>query len=77
MDVRLREAVRAAMVLEGGRDPALRLDRREPGQARVLDELERRVVRRPGLGPDGLGLVPELLGPPGVAGVIGVEGGLE
>ncbi len=43
----------------------------------MLDELERRVVRRPGLGPDGLGLVPELLGPPGVAGVIGAEGGLE
>ena len=44
----------------------------------MLDELERRVVRRPGLGPDGLGLVPELLGPPGVAGGIGgAEGGLE
>ncbi len=43
----------------------------------MLDELERRVVCRPGLGPDGLGLVPELLGPPGVADVIGVDGGLE
>ena len=45
VDVRMAEAVRAAVVLEGGDHPALGLDRGEPGQACGLKELERLVVR--------------------------------
>jgi hypothetical protein len=40
-----RKAVGAGVVLEGGDNPVLGLDRREPGQARALHELEHRVVR--------------------------------
>ena len=43
------EAVRAGVVLEGGDHPVLGLDRREPGQARALHELQYCVVRRPGV----------------------------
>ena len=42
--VGMRKAVRATVVLEGGDHPALGLDRREPAEARVLQELERRIV---------------------------------
>ena len=42
--VGMRKAMRAAVVLEGGDHPALGLDRREPAEARVLQELERRIV---------------------------------
>lgn len=45
MDVGVREAVWAGAVLEGGDHPVLGLDRREPGQASALHELEYRVVR--------------------------------
>ena len=45
VDVGTGKAVRAGVVLEGGHHPALRLDRREPGQAGVLHELKRRIVR--------------------------------
>ena len=62
------------MVLEGGHDPVLRLDRGEPGEVRVLGELERGVVCRPEPGPQGPGLFPELPGGLGVAGVVGLEG---
>ncbi len=77
MDVGRRQAVRAAVVLEGGHHPALRLDRGEPGQARVLNELERGVVRRPGPGPDRSDLLPQPLSGLGAAGVVSLEGGLE
>jgi hypothetical protein len=42
--VGMRKAMRVAVVLEGGDHPALGLDRREPAEARVLQELERRIV---------------------------------
>jgi hypothetical protein len=42
--VGMRKAMRATVVLEGGDHPALGLDRREPAEARVLQELERRIV---------------------------------
>ena len=42
--VRMRKAMRATVVVEGGDHPALGLDRREPAEARVLQELERRIV---------------------------------
>ena len=42
--VGMRTAMRAAVVLEGGGHPALGLDRREPAEARVLQELESRIV---------------------------------
>src|SRR5213078_2273428 len=42
--VGMRKAMRAAVVLEGGNHPALGLDRREPAEARVLQDLERRIV---------------------------------
>ena len=45
VDMRTGKAVRAGVVLEGGDHPLLGLDRREPGQARVLHELKYRVVR--------------------------------
>ncbi|HMD93397.1 MAG TPA: hypothetical protein VKG80_12215 [Trebonia sp.] len=57
----MREAVRAAVVLEGGDHPALRLDRRELGQADLLQQAESLVIRRPCQGPQGLGLLPEPL----------------
>jgi hypothetical protein len=44
VDVRVSHAVRAVVVLEGGDDPALRLDRGEPGQAGGLQEAERLVI---------------------------------
>ena len=43
------KAVGTGVVLEGGDHPALGLDRREPGQARALHELQYCVVRRPGV----------------------------
>jgi hypothetical protein len=46
---RAGKAVGTGLVLEGGDDPVLGLDRREPGQARALHELQHRVVRRPGV----------------------------
>jgi hypothetical protein len=45
VDVGAWEAVRAGVVLEGCDHPLLGLDRREPGQAGALHELEYRVVR--------------------------------
>src|SRR5690242_13421629 len=45
VDVGAGKAVRAGVVLEGGDHPVLGLDRREPGQARVLHELKYGVVR--------------------------------
>ena len=42
--VGMRKAMRATVVLEGGDHPALGLDRREPAEARALQELERRIV---------------------------------
>jgi hypothetical protein len=45
VDVRAGKAVGAGVVLEGGDDPLLGLDRREPGQACALHELEHRVTR--------------------------------
>ena len=42
--VGMRKAMRAAVVLEAGGHPALGLDWREPAEARVLQELERRIV---------------------------------
>ena len=44
-------AVLPRVVLERGRGPALRLDQREAGHARVLDEPQYRTVDRPRLGP--------------------------
>ena len=44
MYVGMRKAMRATVVLEGGDHPALGLDRGEPAEARVLQELERRIV---------------------------------
>jgi hypothetical protein len=49
VDMRVLEGVRAAVVLEGGDDPTLRFDRGERRDSRVLQQLERRIVRR--LGP--------------------------
>ena len=48
VDVGAGKAMGTGVVLERGHHPALGLDRREPGHAGVLHELERRVVRRPG-----------------------------
>ena len=45
VDMGAGKAVGAGVVLEGGDDPVLGLDRREPGQAGALHELEGRVVR--------------------------------
>ena len=45
VDMRTGKAVRAGVVLKRGNHPALGLDRREPSQARILNELEDRVVR--------------------------------
>ncbi len=42
--VGMRKAMRATVVVEGGDHPALGLDRREPAEARVLQELERHIV---------------------------------
>ena len=44
MYVGMRKAMRATVVLEGGDHPALGLDWGEPAEARVLQELERRIV---------------------------------
>ena len=41
VNVEMRHPVRPAVVLEGGDHPALRLARREPGQARGLQQAER------------------------------------
>ena len=45
--VRSRKTMGAGVVLEGCDHPVLGLDRREPGQARALHELQHCVVRRP------------------------------
>ena len=45
VDVGVGKTVQAGVVLEGGDHPLLGLDRREPGQARVLHELEHCVIR--------------------------------
>jgi len=42
--VGMRKAMWATVVLEGSDHPALGLDRREPAEARVLQELKRRIV---------------------------------
>ena len=44
VDVGMQKTMRTTVVLEGGDHPALGLDRREPAEARVLQELERRIV---------------------------------
>ena len=71
----MREAVRAGVVLEGRDHPALGLDRRELGQADFLQELERLVVRRPGQGPQGLGLRPEPAAGLPRSGQVSLDGG--
>ena len=65
------------MMLEGGHHPALGLDRGEPGQASVLHQLQRGKVRRPGPGPHGPRLVPQLPGSLGLARVMGLDRGPE
>src|SRR5215469_10239480 len=58
VDMGMGQAMRTAVVLEGGDHPALRLDRREFGETGVLQQFERGVVRGPGSRPDGLDVVP-------------------
>ena len=48
VDVGMPQAVRAGVVFEGGDDPALWLDRREPFEADALQVLKGCVVRCPG-----------------------------
>jgi len=75
--VRVWKAVRTTVVLERGDDPALRFDRRKRRDPRVLQQLERRVVRRPGARPDCLQLLPMLLGQLGLARVVRLHRGVE
>ena len=60
------------MVPERGRGPALRLDQREAGHARVLDEPQYRTVDRPAW-EQGEGLLPEPFGSPGATALVGSE----
>ena len=71
----MREAVRTAVVLEGGDHPALPLARGELGQADLLQEPERPVIRRPGQGPQGLGLRPEPAAGLPRSGQVSLDGG--
>lgn len=77
VDVGARDAVGAAVVLEGGDDPALGLDWGEAGEAGALEEFKCCVVGGPGAGPDCLEFLPELLGSVLPSGVECLHGGVE